>query len=166
MKKVIILVSALLVFTGICIKANAVFVLESGKDYNMVTKEIVNEDGTKTTIQEPEIIKPFPDKVTTHETILKENPPVKKTTHAKGFEKKLGLYVPTQPMFTVTTKKPQNWPMPDNPSAVARVSKSEKSKDKPVSYSWLITTVSLGIIAFAAFRLYLHFNEEPDPNRA
>lgn len=145
-------------------KVGAVFILEPDKDYKMVKREIVNDDGTKTIVEEPEIIKEFPKIIMEPETILKENPPIKKTSNAKGWERKMGTYMPTQPMFSVTRKKPDNWPM-DNP-IISQTSNTSTDKKKQASpLSWLITAISLGIIGFATFRLYLHFREESDPNK-
>lgn len=161
MKKIIFF----LIFTLFCTyKVGAVFILEPDKDYKMVKREIVNDDGTKTIIEEPEIIKEFPKIIMEPENILKENPPIKKTSNAKGWERKMGTYMPTQPMFNVTRKKPDNWPM--DKAVGAQTNDSVTNKKKPASTaSWLITAISLGIIGFATFRLYLHFREESDPNK-
>jgi hypothetical protein len=163
MNKSIITATVALILTLLCLNAKALFILDPETDIKTVKKEIKNEDGTTTIVEEPEIVKSFSD-VKIPEKIAEEIKTKKNNTIAKGFENRLGLYKPQQAMFTVTTKKPENWPISDNYIRTAK-DKSSTSTNKPVSYGWVITTLSLGIIAFASFKLYMHFKEEPDITR-
>jgi hypothetical protein len=154
----------LFALTAGCMTAQALIALEPGKDYQMVKTEVINDDGTKSIIEEPVITKPFP-KIPETEVCPTQEHQVKKVTHAKGWEVKAGLYKPQDPMFLVTNRKPDNWPIPTNPSRTF-ASMTTKPADSKNSFGWVITLLSLGIIGFASFKLYLHFKDEPDITKA
>lgn len=160
MKYLIAIAAALLTLSFVCMKAQALIALEPGKDYQMVKTEVINDDGTKSIIEEPVITKPFPQ-IPETEVCPPQEHQVKKATHAKGWEAKAGLYKPQDPMFLVTNRKPENWPIPKNPSRTF-ASITTKRADNKNSFGWIVTLLSLGIIGFASFKLYLHFKDEPD----
>ena len=159
MSKYIVCVAVSVMLVLICLNAHALFILDPAKDFKTVKKEIQNEDGTTTTIEEPEIIKPFAN-VEIPAEVAEEIKTRQKSTIAKGLENRLGLFKPQKSMFTVTTKRPENWPIMNSRGKITVA--DSKTKENPVSYGWMISAISLGIIAFASFKLYMHFKGEPD----
>ena len=161
MKKLILFVAMGFAVISVSGTAFGLLVLDPEKDMKVVKKEVVNEDGTTSVVEEV-IITRRPTLPEVDMSKVEGAESKEKIQHARGWDRKLGKYEPREPMLKVTTERPENWPIPvamgrarDVPSAQAEESSS--------SLHWFAAAICLGIVAFAGFRLYFHVQEKAGP---
>ena len=162
MKNLVVMTAISLALSCFCSTAHALIALDPDKDIEVVKREVVNEDGTISVIEEPVIKKT----ITMPEVETPERKE-KKATHARGWDARMGKYKPKPAMFSVSRREPENWPLA-RLTEMARRGKpvpAEKPKDRGKGLHWLISVICLAVISFAAFQIYMYQRRNKDPRK-
>ena len=161
MRRIAVASAMLVAAVLFCSTSYALFVTEP-KDTKVTKKEVKNEDGTTTTVEEYDLKDGALDLPNIEEIPKVDKYPAVK--HSKGLETRSNMYKPREAPYTVVKAKPKDWPIPISTGNAAEVPKIKEETSRG-GVHWFVTLVCLGIIAFAATRIVIHMREIPDPNK-
>lgn len=163
MRNIVVFAVVALILSAVCSRGEAIFALDPDKDMKVVKKKVQNEDGTTSIVEEVIITKPGP---TVPEIRVERQKPREEVRHSRGLETRLGKYKPKEPMFTVVTTRPDDWPIPERTTKAKAVPTIAETEKNGIGLRWIVWAVCLGIIGYGGFRAFVHMREATSPNKA